>query len=67
MYNVDLSLTGSLSFLALTFLDALQAIDFATLAVYTCERSCDDGGNSAASGDDAYVEEFVYRQPPAEM
>jgi alkanesulfonate monooxygenase SsuD/methylene tetrahydromethanopterin reductase-like flavin-dependent oxidoreductase (luciferase family) len=39
--------------------DPKSAIDWATLVIYTCARSCEQSK--------AYVEEFVYRQPPAEM
>lgn len=35
------------------------ALDWATIAVYTCSKSC-----SIAGGDDAYAEEHVWLQPP---
>ena len=37
-----------------------DAPDFATLAVYSCSKSC-SASNSNAS---AYIEEFVWVQPP---
>lgn len=36
-----------------------DALDWATIAVYTCSKSC-----SVAAGDDAYAEEHVWVQPP---
>jgi hypothetical protein len=42
--------------------DPKHAMDWATLAIYTCSASCD----ASSSATSAYVDEFVYRQPPAD-
>ena len=40
----------------------LGAMDWGTLAVYTCVKSCGSGGEGGGEG--RYVEEFVWRQKP---
>jgi len=40
-------------------------MDWGTLAVYTCVRSCGGGGEGGGDGGEGrYVEEFVWRQKP---
>jgi hypothetical protein len=45
-------------------LDSKQAMDWGTLVVFTCVDSCQ---GKQAEQLDKYVEEFVYRQPPADL
>jgi len=43
----------------------LGAMDWGTLAVYTCVRSCGGGGEGGGEGGEGrYVEDFVWRQKP---
>lgn len=43
-----------------------EALDWSTLAVYSCSASCSlSKSSNPAKGSSAYVEEFVWVQPPS--
>ena len=44
--------------------DGIGGIDWGTIAVYTCSKSCGDGQTQLSNTLGAYREEFAWRQPP---